>query len=351
MFFVRRKVAPRHITVRDALRGCRAGRLQSVGYMQVIPLLSEVSDDRFATPDQCQADVYTTDYGTLGFRNSSDAIMIVPCHAGYVVKQHAQDHAMMHSAVMAPNSERRYDTAACIQASQGGLLAKGSYQMLILPHSLRENALLKRDVRDFRKIWDDISTFNGRLGLTRHGHLEYFLDAFKRELDEFVAEFESVPKQIGAIILINDRVVGVERAPSHSYWESIWPCLIRECYGSLAIETAKNQPDQTRSSASNPDRLLEAGSLDELESLIADLASQEEQKAQSVVERLLHERLDLGYESKTVGLSIDSAFSKHFSGQVIRDGSRVVYASLPATDLFISEQTLAQLGADVEFSF
>ena len=66
--------------------------------------------------------------------------MIVPCHAGYVVKQHAQDHAMAHAGVVAAAGDRRYDTAACIQASQGGFIKKGSYRMLILPHALREHA-------------------------------------------------------------------------------------------------------------------------------------------------------------------------------------------------------------------
>ena len=34
--------------------------------------------------------------------------------------------------------------------------------------------------------------------------------------------------QVGAIVLVDDRVVGIERAPSHDYWLSIWPSLIRE---------------------------------------------------------------------------------------------------------------------------
>jgi hypothetical protein len=57
------------IRVTDVLHGCSPGRIQSVGYMQVIPLVSELSDDRFVSPVEGQADVFTTDYGTLGFRN------------------------------------------------------------------------------------------------------------------------------------------------------------------------------------------------------------------------------------------------------------------------------------------
>ena len=81
------------MTLAEVLRGASPGRIQSVGYMQVIPLVSDLSDNRFVSPVEAEADVFTTSYGTLGFRNPSDCLLIVPCHAGYVVKQAAQDHA------------------------------------------------------------------------------------------------------------------------------------------------------------------------------------------------------------------------------------------------------------------
>lgn len=349
MFRKRKKNTNTRIEVREVMRGCAAGRLQSVGYMQVIPLVSDLHDDRFVSPVQCDAAVYTTNYGTLGFRNTSDSVMIVPCHAGYVVKQHAQDHAMAHAGVVAAAGDRRFDTAACIQASQGGFIQKGSYRMLILPHALREHALQKRGEKNYQKLWDDISVFNQRFGVTGQGHLEYFLKAFKKELDEFVAEFECVPRQVGAIVLVDDRVVGIERAPSNAYWQSIWPSLIRECYGSLAIEAArkKMQPNGDPAPPDGHPRMqlpVEIASLDELESLIAEIASQEDERARSTVRELLDEPLELQYEEsvsdRRVGtnVSIDTATSEHFTGQVIRDGKKIVYASLPATSAFVESQ-------------
>ena len=56
------------IRVADVLHGCTPGRIQSVGYMQVIPLVSELSDDRFVSPVEGEAEVFTTNYGSLGFR-------------------------------------------------------------------------------------------------------------------------------------------------------------------------------------------------------------------------------------------------------------------------------------------
>ena len=44
MVFSRRRNKSR-MTIADALHGTRVGRLQSVGYMQVIPLLSDLEDE------------------------------------------------------------------------------------------------------------------------------------------------------------------------------------------------------------------------------------------------------------------------------------------------------------------
>ena len=45
--------------VSDVLHGCTPGRIQSVGYMQVIPLVSELSEDRFVSPIDGEAEVST----------------------------------------------------------------------------------------------------------------------------------------------------------------------------------------------------------------------------------------------------------------------------------------------------
>jgi hypothetical protein len=156
---------PTTIRVADVLHGCTPGRIQSVGYMQVIPLVSELSDDRFVSPVEGQTEVFTTSYGTLGFRNPGDCVLIVPCHAGYVVKQAAQDHAMAHAGVIRSAGERSFNTAMCIQQSQGGLIQRGSYRMLILPYALRERALEVRKQASYNKLWDAISVFNQEMGI------------------------------------------------------------------------------------------------------------------------------------------------------------------------------------------
>jgi hypothetical protein len=323
------------MSLADVLHGCTPGRIQSVGYMQVIPLVSDLSDSRFVSPVEGDAEVFTTEYGTLGFRNPSDCLLIVPCHAGYVVKQAAQDHAMAHAAVVRSCGECSYDTAMCVQQTQGGYIRRGAYRMLILPHALRERALEVRKKKGYSRLWDAISVFNQEMGVPTAGHLEFFLKQFRKELDEFVAEFECVPGQIGAIILVDDQVVGVERAPSHSYWQSVWPCLVRECYGSLAIRVAQLKGDSITAPASRTPLPDDVSSLEELESLIAEIARQEDERTKATVRELLKEQLSLTRDESTEGLSIDTIRPGRFTGQVIRDGDRVVYASMPVTKAWL----------------
>ena len=325
------------IRVADVLHGCTPGRIQSVGYMQVIPLVSELSDDRFVSPVEGEAEVFTTSYGTLGFRNPGNCVLIVPCHAGYVVKQAAQDHAMAHAGVVRSAGERSFNTAMCIQQTQGGLIQRGAHRMLILPYALRERALEARSDKSYNKLWDAISRFNQEMGVQSAGHLEFFLKHFRKELDEFVAEFECVPRQIGAIILVDDQVVGVERAPSHAYWQSVWPCLIRECYGSLAIRVAQLNGERVETPASRTALPDDIGSLDELESVIAEIARQEDERSKVTVRELLDEQLALTRDDCTAGLSIETVQPGRFTGQVIRDGERIVYASLPATKKWLAD--------------
>lgn len=233
------------LTVDEILRGTGPGLAQSSGQMQIIPLLGE-DDDTFAPP---VLEVGTTGYGSVLLRNESDRPTLVPPGAGWVVIGKAQDHALGGGALLRPGESRQIDTAMCIQQSQGGLISRAKHTLLILPARLRALALSTRHVKDFRKLWEGIQELNRGFGIEQvGGHLEYFLRAFQRQLDEFVAEFEIVPRQLGAVILVGGEIVGVERAPSAAYWEAVWSPLVRVCYGSLAVSTARENkaPPATR---------------------------------------------------------------------------------------------------------
>ena len=330
----------RGITIRSVLRGMQTGRMQTVGRMQVIPLVGDpdLFDERFAAPTGTKASVGTSDYGKMVFKNDNpDKVLLVPCHVGYVVKQQAQNHAMVNAGLVDKGRQKTFSNAACIQESQGGYMDQGDHtdDMIILPYALRENALAKRRGGEYGKIWDDISEFNRSMDVPqdRNGHLELFLGHYQKQLDEFVAEFEIVPGQTGAIILVNGQVVGVERAPSPEFWRSVWKPLIRECYGSLAIKAAKDarREGDDPSRFRVPLRMTGINTLEDLEEAIDEARDAEEGKAKEIVRKLLDEEFDAAEEAKLDEFGVVTVSNEQFKGQVVRDGEKIPYASLFTT--------------------
>jgi len=213
--------------------------------MEVIPLVDEdgIQDEGFDPPDEVQ--VGTSHYGTVDLRHPGNNPTIVPTGAGWVVKQAAQDHAIGSGAFIDGGESKKIDTAMCIQSNQGGTITQAVHEMLILPVGLRSSALALRKKKEYSKLWNDIGRFNSGYGIRSEQQLAYFLKNFGKQLDEFVAEFELVPNQIGAVILVNGQLVGVEMAPSVKFWEAIWNPLVRVCYGSFAIRYAgESQPNR-----------------------------------------------------------------------------------------------------------
>jgi hypothetical protein len=325
------------LTVDEILRGVGPGPTQSVGQMSVIPLLGEDSDT-FAPPE---VEVGTTTYGSVHLRNDQGRPTLIPPGAGWVVAQKAQDHALGGGALLRAGETRQIDTAMCIQQGQGGLIGRAKHELLILPATLRRTALSVRHVKDFRKLWEGIQAFNKGYGIEQvGGHLEFFVRAFQKELDQFVAEFEVVPRQVGAIILVGGRVAGVERAPSAAFWRTVWGPLVRVCYGSLAIKVARQSKAQMvhdGGSAPNPPSTrvplqLLAPSLAGLRDALSRARDLEralvDAKVRGVRATVLSEA---GEPDDSLGaLSLTTVGSPELSGQVVREGREVLYASLSA---------------------
>jgi len=299
--------------------------------MAIIPLVTspEFCSDDFVSPES-GAKVNTTDYGKLGFSNTSEKTMIVPAHTAYIVKQAAQDHAMTEAGIVKGKGRRTWDNAACVQSGQGGMISSAEHDMSILPLPLRFAAHANRKGSNCSKIWGDIEKFNESMGLTRRGHLEDFLKGFSKQLDEFVAEFEIVENQVGAIILVNDKIVGVERTPNFQYWRDVWPHLVRECYGGFTLQVQKKlgsdkelKPLSTRIPL--PDSIA---SLEDLEVQLQAVIAQEDQKVKDIVNAVVTEDMELKTEDSVTDLSVDTLENSVFVGQLIRRGEAVVYGSV-----------------------
>lgn len=312
------------LTIEQILRGTRTGARQSVGQMEVIPLIGE-DDSSFAPPDFSAS---TRTYGAVHLRNNADGPSIVPPGAGWCVREAAQDHAVCGGALMAPKSSRTIDRACCIQESQGGLIPEQQGSMIILPATLRAPALASRRETEYSRLWSLIRSFKQTLGMTGSGNLVDFLKAFKKQLDEFVAEFELVPHQVGAIVLVGGKVVGVERAPSVPFWEKLWEPLVRVCYGSLSLQVARGNPlpPATRHALAVQEKTLEG-----LQEALREAAERDQETTRSLVGETEALQLQEGGrpDEKMGDFSLWTVASKLLSGQVVGTGpGDVRYASL-----------------------
>lgn len=239
-----------NLTIEQILNGTVMGRTQSVGHMEIIPLMpgsADAVDESFGPPN---LSIDTNGYGHVRATNPDpDHPTIIPLGAGWVSDQAAQDHAIGSAEFVKPKETKAIDTAMCIQRSQGGYLSKVT-DMLILPAPLRVQALAMRKQTDIGRLWNSIYQFNQDLGIQEYdAQVVYFLKHFAKQLDEFVAEFELLDGQIGAIILVGGKVVGIERGPNPAYWATLWNPLIRICYGALALKARQvlgDRPSPTR---------------------------------------------------------------------------------------------------------
>jgi len=339
----------------EMLRGCEPGRLQIVGNMAVLPLVSELIWDDLVSPantlpdggntrakaePRLTADVGTrTSYGTMVFGNrDQERDMIIPSHAGYLTKERAQDHAMSTAGIVRKGLTKAYRNACCVQSTQGGLMSMTQREMIILPWQLRAEATATRRSVSYSKLWDAIGKYNRSYDVRDHGgHLEMFFSKYAQQLEQFVAEFEPVAKQVGAILFVDGKLVGIERVPNYRYWRAVWPALIRECYGSLALLTrdAGKAPRQPQIQESL--RLDRIKTLEDLEAELRAVQDREDEKARAMIRDIGKTDfiMDDDEVDGTLTVRTISDSDKRFSGQVVqRDGVPVVYVSLVTTQYY-----------------
>lgn len=325
------------MNIKEILHGCEVGRIQTVGIMQMIPILSDIEETEYICPDQ-GIQVGTTSYGTMKFVNPTNNIAIIPSNTAYIVNKQAQNHCMTTAGIVNKNSTKSYDNACCIQSSQGGTIPTGDYEQTIIPFSLREFAISQRNNKDFRKLWGSIEQLNNANGLRASGHLELFYNAFNNELNTFVAQFENVPKQIGAIVLINGVVVGVERVPNYKYWEMIWKPLIRDCYGQLVIEYAKKHNLTVDNVLDIRTPLLHNTTINNIADIRVALSksnNEQDEKAKEIVRSLLTDDFAIDKSEVLNDLTVNTITNTQFIGQNITRGTVTIYASLISTASYI----------------
>lgn len=105
-----------------------------------------------------------------------------------------------------------------------------------------------RAQREFQRLWPQLAALNDRMGLGASADLRTFLTYFTVQLDRFVAEFEREQGQVGAVVLADGQVLGVERAPSPAYWQASGRrcCAAATARRSCAASTPASAPGTRR---------------------------------------------------------------------------------------------------------
>lgn len=315
----------RQLTVEEILNGTGLGRVQSVGHMSVIPLIDagDAQDDAFAPPD---FNASTRDYGTVDVENRSDQMTIVPTGTGWVTDQYAQDHATPSAKLMRPKQKETIRQACCIQETQGGLIKSEQVDFVVLPTSVRVQAVASRSAQDYSRLWPHLRKLKQDMRCPGAGNLADVLKRFEKEMDEFVAEFELVPRQVGAVVVIGDRVVGVERAPTETFWQRLWSPLIRVCYGTLAIQMKQRRRPIHRVSLDVKEKTL-----DGIQKALKNANTAVEKETQRCVRET--NKIKLTVANKADGQLNDykvvTVANPQISGQVVaKSRSKIPYASL-----------------------
>jgi len=325
------------------LEGRRIGPLQSSGPMSVLPILGEDAGDRFLPPLSGLKLSRVEGYGNVemeclrmpdGDGNGAGGVGIVPLHIGYI-QDGAQNHAMCRSAFMGAGQKVMFRDACCVQASQGGYLEGRDQWFFILPLQLRDLALGLRGQEGYSKLWPAITELNGAFGYPNRGHLEQIICRQRFYLTQYVSRMELLPDQVGAVFLINGKLAGVELAPSARYFEETWMPLACFCYGTAAMYLEEKE----KKKKSNGAKVVpfEADSLAALSRELVQHREAAQQRALDAVASAPSSKFQTSEEERYLDLSLLTATSEHFSGQLVEEDGRLVYASLAAKSSWLQQ--------------
>lgn len=305
------------------------GNVQSVDEMTIVPILG---DDRgnVASPSSLKFRS-TTSYGTMVFENDDrNREAIVPTNM-MVRGRGGQDHAMSGSGVIKKGSLKSFNTACCIESSQGGYLRSSGNEEDILPVALRKEFLDRsfRTQQSYSKLWPKITNWLKGLRLSHSGsaHLRYFYDTpdVKAALEDFAAEFEPVDHQVGAIIMFAGVPVGIEIMPSAEHWNAYWKLLVRGCYGAemLRLKMLNKIKPSTLILPDIPD----GSSADQVKEIMDNFSQHLRQEVLPLLENInIKGRSVVGREGSLETSLISTASGG--GGDLVMQGSEPVYLSL-----------------------
>ncbi|MFW6015511.1 MAG: ARPP-1 family domain-containing protein [bacterium] len=332
----------------------KIGTKQQAGIMSVHPLLADDVDTKLATFDELKFNG-TCEYGTMIFESLSEHPFIIPTGYSVITKQAAQDHALPFASLIKPNSKRTIEEACCIQQTQSGFIDGNKVKdFSILPLHIRKqhfvryaynnnNTLDFKEWYSFNRLWDCIYDFQKGLIESGDANLVLFFNKYMDKLMKFNAEFEVVDGQRGAIIMMNDKVVGIEVAPTQKYWKTIWNNLIRDCYGSevlrLTLNNMINEINEFEDSGILAMLLDKCNTIEKMEKVIDFYYENERLKGKDILDSYSNKELiesvlngdDMLFELnsyKDISYHIFNIKGTNSYGEMYKDNDRLIYLSL-----------------------
>lgn len=279
----------------NSLHNFTLGTPQQVGIMTVIPLLGENASFEIGSMDSLSFSG-TSSYGSMVFKNNSGRPVIIPNGYSVITKQSAQDHGLPFSVLVEPGKQE-FNNACCIEQTQPGMIDGSSVSdFYLLPLYVRKEHFRRYvygqsvliQSMGYSRLWDIITEFQAKLVNENYAHLVYFFTKFVQDLNRFNAEFEPVLGQRGAIIMLQDEVVGIEIMPTQEDWNLVWNKLIRDCYGSEIIRLTQLQLVHSfEQEQKNKWDLSSCQSIEEIESYIQSRQSSLLERVRGEIDSLL----------------------------------------------------------------
>lgn len=327
----------------DFLDGLTLGTAQTSGPMTVVPLLGEDASNDLASFDDLTFKNVRT-YGSMVFENTSDKPFILPAGYAIMTKQLAQDHASVYATLLLAGMTSEVNIACCIQQTQCGYIdGKGIKHFNFIPIEIRKNSILQHTKQinslNFSRLWPIISEFQKKLVKEREGNLILFFNKYMDKLLTFNAEFECVAGQRGAIILVDNEIVGIEIAPTQDYWKKIWNPLIRDSYGSTILKKTLLDP-VTSFKENNPVSIFEdCKTAEEMLSAITSKTFSNKVNALDKLEKFNQDNDFVAFDNASNSIDIaplkdlEHIIAKSESSAVIdvyKKGKKIIYLSMIA---------------------
>jgi len=318
------------IEIGDLLSGYTIDRenIQSVGNMTVIPIISDTEFTNVASQNEVTLKS-DPEYGRLTFQNVAGEIGIAPQGWTMINDQPAQDRTIPFAHLIKVKGQKTIP-ANCVQPSQGGhfdVRKLDHDSFMILAPSLRKLAYDKngsyKDGNDYSPLWDGLEKWVSKSGVNG---LQKFYSQYEDKLNEFVAQFEPVKNQLGAIVLINDRIVAIDILPKYENWNQSWRAFIRDSYGAEAVRVIENGNAEVHTP------LLKMEDVETLEDLEAEYVKTKDEFVNSLrtkVGTMAHIAINRTKQEQIDELAMTKLDGGGFKGQAVyHGGNHVVYMSL-----------------------